>query len=79
MEAPTILVDMSTISPDTSCTLAEAASEMGITMVDAPVSGSTNAAESAGLVILYGGRRDVFDELAGVFAELLNQSGVSKK
>ena len=70
IEAPTVLVDMSTISPDTSCMLANTAREMGITMVDAPVSGSTNAAESAGLVILYGGPRDIFDELADVFAAM---------
>jgi 3-hydroxyisobutyrate dehydrogenase len=67
IEAPTILVDMSTISPDMSSMLAETTKEMGITMVDAPVSGSVNAAESANLVILFGGPKDTFDALQDVF------------
>ncbi|MFT9848128.1 NAD(P)-dependent oxidoreductase [Aneurinibacillus sp. REN35] len=67
IEAPTKLIDMSTISPDTSRMLAETASEFGITMLDAPVSGSVNAAESANLVLLVGGNKEAFDELQDVF------------
>jgi 3-hydroxyisobutyrate dehydrogenase len=67
IEAPTTLIDMSTVSPDTSRLLSDTAREMGITMVDAPVSGSVNAAESASLVILYGGPRETFDALQDVF------------
>ncbi|MED4727720.1 NAD(P)-dependent oxidoreductase [Aneurinibacillus migulanus] len=67
IEAPTLLVDMSTVSPDTSCMLADTAKEMGITMLDAPVSGSVNSAETANLVILAGGPKEAFDTLQDVF------------
>lgn len=67
VEAPTKLIDMSTISPDTSRMLAETAAEFGITMLDAPVSGSVNAAESATLVLLVGGAKEAFEELQDVF------------
>ncbi|WP_047154436.1 NAD(P)-dependent oxidoreductase [Aneurinibacillus tyrosinisolvens] len=67
IEAPTVLVDMSTVSPDTSGELAETAAQMGITMMDAPVSGSVNAAESGNLVILAGGKKEVFESLQDIF------------
>lgn len=74
IEAPTLLVDMSTVSPDTSCMLADMAKEMGITMLDAPVSGSVNAAETANLVILAGGPKDAFDTLQDVFQAMGKES-----
>ncbi|WP_027415085.1 NAD(P)-dependent oxidoreductase [Aneurinibacillus terranovensis] len=67
IEAPTILVDMSTVSPDTSIFLAGVAKEMGVTMIDAPVSGSSNAAENGTLVILGGGDKQVFESIGDVF------------
>ncbi|WCK55699.1 NAD(P)-dependent oxidoreductase [Aneurinibacillus sp. Ricciae_BoGa-3] len=70
IEAPTVLVDMSTVSPDTSASISEVAKEMGITMIDAPVSGSSNAAQSGSLVILGGGNKEVYDSLKDVFAAM---------
>lgn len=74
IEAPTRLVDMSTVSPDISITIANRAQEKGVTMLDAPVSGSVNAAESGNLLILVGGERLAFEELADVFAVLGKES-----
>lgn len=74
LQDPTLLVDMSTVSPDTSKELAEIAREIGITMVDAPVSGSVNAAESGNLLILVGGNRSTFEELQEVFSVLGKES-----
>jgi len=74
IEAPTRLVDMSTVSPDISITIANRAQEKGVTMLDAPVSGSVNAAESGNLLILVGGERQAFEELADVFAVLGKES-----
>jgi 3-hydroxyisobutyrate dehydrogenase len=70
IEAPTVLVDMSTVSPETSTTLSEVAKEMGITMIDAPVSGSSNAAQGGSLVILGGGNQEVYESLKDVFAAM---------
>ncbi len=50
-----VLVDMSTIAPDTSRRLAAAAAERGVGFLDAPVSGGSFGAEHATLTIMAGG------------------------
>ncbi|WP_138493353.1 NAD(P)-dependent oxidoreductase [Paenibacillus pinistramenti] len=50
-----IIVDMSTLSPEDSLSLAKQVSEHGGTYIDAPVSGSVGAARTSQLVILAGG------------------------
>ncbi|HUW38317.1 MAG TPA: NAD(P)-dependent oxidoreductase [Rhodocyclaceae bacterium] len=50
-----IHVDMSTISPQTTRRLAQRWAERGIAMLDAPVSGGVEAANSAKLAIMVGG------------------------
>ena len=50
-----IFVDMSTNSPSIMRRIAEDAGEMGVTVLDAPVSGGTKAAETGDLVIMVGG------------------------
>jgi 3-hydroxyisobutyrate dehydrogenase-like beta-hydroxyacid dehydrogenase len=52
---------MSSISPDTSREISVAAKDRGIDMLDAPVSGSTPAAELGMLLVMVGGDRGVFD------------------
>lgn len=51
----TLLVDCSTIDAQTSRTVAQAAAERGITMLDAPVSGGTGGAEAGTLTFMIGG------------------------
>ncbi len=74
IEEPTLLVDMSTVSPETSIMIAEMAKEMGITMLDAPVSGSVNAAEGGNLLVLVGGESQAYENLKDIFSVLGKES-----
>jgi 2-hydroxy-3-oxopropionate reductase len=56
-----VLVDMSTISPIATRTIAERLAARGIAMLDAPVSGGYQAAESGTLSIMVGGEEDVLE------------------
>ena len=58
----TIFIEMSTVSPRTSRRLHEAARTRGLAVLDAPVSGSTPQAEEGQLVILVGGREEMYRE-----------------
>jgi len=62
-----VLVDMSTISPFTVRELAAKLDEKGVEMLDAPVSGSTMAAEAGSLTIMVGGSREVYERVLPVF------------
>ncbi|MGC8603490.1 MAG: NAD(P)-dependent oxidoreductase [Desulfomonilaceae bacterium] len=50
-----IVVDMSTISPETTCKIADALGMNGVKMVDAPVSGGSEGAIKGTLAIMAGG------------------------
>lgn len=62
-DAPDGLVwlEMSTIGPTAARRFADRATEAGITMLDAPVSGSVTVAEAAGLVAMVGGPADALE------------------
>jgi 3-hydroxyisobutyrate dehydrogenase len=64
------IVDMSTVSPRTSRRLHEAARSKGVSMLDAPVSGSTVQAEQGQLVIFVGGEEDVYQRCQPTLAVL---------
>jgi len=64
------IVDMSTVSPRTSRRLHEAARSKGVSMLDAPVSGSTVQAEQGQLVIFVGGEEDVYQRCQPILAVL---------
>ncbi len=51
----TLLIDCSTIDPDSARAVAEAAATEGFEMLDAPVSGGTAGAESGNLTFIVGG------------------------
>jgi 3-hydroxyisobutyrate dehydrogenase len=70
----TVLIDMSTVSPDTAIEISQRSKENGVHTLDAPVSGSQNAAQSAQLVVLAGGDQHVFSEMSDVFAALAKAS-----
>ena len=55
------VIDMSTIDPGTTRRVAEAVSERGCSMLDAPVSGSSIGARDATLTIMVGGDADVLE------------------
>jgi 3-hydroxyisobutyrate dehydrogenase len=66
----TILVDMSTVDPETSREVSRAAAGRGFQYLDAPVSGGFREAESGSLVFIVGGEQSAFDEVREVLAAL---------
>jgi 3-hydroxyisobutyrate dehydrogenase-like beta-hydroxyacid dehydrogenase len=56
-----IVLDLSTVHPQTSRREAEAYAKKGVEFMDVPVFGSRNEAANGGLWVLAGGKRDVFD------------------
>ncbi len=69
-----LLIDMSSITPQTSVDLAKAAAEKGIRVLDAPVSGGEAGAIEAVLSIMVGGEQADFDEAEPVFEALGNRA-----
>ncbi|ULR54401.1 2-hydroxy-3-oxopropionate reductase [Streptomyces deccanensis] len=65
-----LLIDMSSITPQTSVDLARAAKEKGIRVLDAPVSGGEAGAVEAVLSIMVGGEQADFDEAEPLFEAL---------
>ena len=59
---PKLLINTSTISPETSKWLASQCKNKGIEYLEAPVSGSVKPAEDAALIILCGGPKEVFEK-----------------
>ena len=65
-----IVVDMSTISPQTVQTLARELETVGVDMLDAPVSGGQEGAKEASLSIMVGGKEGIFEQMKSVFEKL---------
>lgn len=66
LSAGTVAVDMSTTGPGPARALASTVARTGASFVEAPVSGSVAAAESAGLTLLVGGEQAAVDRAAPV-------------
>lgn len=64
----TIIVDLSSASPDIIIRLAEAAEAADMALLDAPVSGGNPMAEAGTLSIMAGGRREAFRQVQPVLA-----------
>ncbi|MRG27496.1 MULTISPECIES: NAD(P)-dependent oxidoreductase [Laceyella] len=62
----TVLIDMSTISPEATRELAELAAEKGVAMLDAPVSGGDVGARNGTLSIMVGGEEEVLEKVRPV-------------
>jgi len=65
-----IVIDMSTISPLITSTLATRLAEHGIIMLDAPVSGGDKGAIAGTLSIMVGGDEDAFQQCLPIFQAL---------
>ncbi|CAM5574080.1 2-hydroxy-3-oxopropionate reductase [Streptomyces rimosus] len=65
-----LLIDMSSITPQTSIDLAAAAAERGLRVLDAPVSGGEAGAIEAVLSIMVGGPQEDFDAARPLFEAL---------
>jgi 3-hydroxyisobutyrate dehydrogenase-like beta-hydroxyacid dehydrogenase len=62
-----MIIEMSTVSPETSRELYRLASARGVSVLDVPVSGSTPAAEQGLLTLLGGGDEDSFNTAQAIF------------
>ena len=69
----TIVIEMSTISPDTSRALHRMGIERGLQLLDVAISGSTPAAEQGSLTLLGGGDANAFDSCQPIFSAIAKQ------
>lgn len=69
----TVIIEMSTVAPETSQKLFQAAHQFGISVLDVPVSGSTPAAEAGALTLFGGGDRQTFEDAGPIFAAIAKQ------
>lgn len=65
-----VIVDMSTIAPAVTRSLAERCARQEVALLDAPVSGGTQGAEKGTLAIMVGGETDAFDRARPVLAAM---------
>jgi 3-hydroxyisobutyrate dehydrogenase-like beta-hydroxyacid dehydrogenase len=65
-----ILVDMSTVSPSFSRSIAAKVREKGADMVDAPVSGSVITLQEGKLSVMVGGRRETFERAKALLHDI---------
>ena len=66
MKAGSVLVDVSTISPDATRRIAKALAKKNIDMLDAPVSGGSEGAEKGTLSVMVGGKAETVERLMPV-------------
>jgi len=69
----TVVLEMSTISPDSSQGLHRLGAQKGIEVLDVAISGSTPAAEQGLLTLLVGGDQDVFRGAEPIFQAVAKQ------
>lgn len=67
------IVELSTIAPETSRALHDAARKVGVSMLDVAVSGSTQAAEAGALTLFGGGEKKTFQAAEPIFAAIAKQ------
>ncbi|MCL6593031.1 MAG: NAD(P)-dependent oxidoreductase [Alicyclobacillus sp.] len=69
-----VVVDASTVSPETSRRLAAALAEVGVEFLDAPVTGSEPQAMAGQLTFMVGGKRAVFEQVQPVLLAMGKQA-----
>jgi 3-hydroxyisobutyrate dehydrogenase len=67
VQKDTVLIDMSTISPEVTRTIGDRLSERGVAMLDAPVSGGERGAIDGTLSIMVGGEAALFERCRPIF------------
>ena len=68
LEREAVVIDSSTVSPPTTRRMAELVRAQGGRLLDAPVFGSKNEAETGALGFIVGGDRDAFDSVQDVLS-----------
>jgi 3-hydroxyisobutyrate dehydrogenase-like beta-hydroxyacid dehydrogenase len=72
-EPGTIIIEMSTISPELSRSLHRKARTRGVNFLDVAVSGSTPAVEAGTVTLLAGGDKDTFEQCVPIFESVARQ------
>jgi len=70
LNAGKIFIDMSTVSPAVSRTLAEKVRMLGADMVDSPVSGSVITLQQGKLSVMVGGRKETFEKIKTLLLDI---------
>jgi len=70
LAAGKVLIDMSTVSPAFSRTVAAKVRGQGADMVDAPVSGSVVTLQEGKLSVMVGGRKETFDGIVALLRDV---------
>jgi 3-hydroxyisobutyrate dehydrogenase-like beta-hydroxyacid dehydrogenase len=70
LSAGKVLIDMSTVSPAFSRSVAAKIREKGADMVDAPVSGSVITLQEGKLSVMVGGRKESFDRVENLLHDI---------
>jgi 3-hydroxyisobutyrate dehydrogenase-like beta-hydroxyacid dehydrogenase len=68
-----IILEMSTLSPQVSLVLHAKAKDMGIHLLDIPIAGSTPAVKAGTITLLAGGSKEVFDACVPLFETIAKQ------
>jgi 3-hydroxyisobutyrate dehydrogenase-like beta-hydroxyacid dehydrogenase len=69
----TVILEMSTISPELSRRLHQAANERGIKLLDVAISGSTPAVDAGAITLLAGGDKDTFEQCVPIYEPIARQ------
>jgi 3-hydroxyisobutyrate dehydrogenase-like beta-hydroxyacid dehydrogenase len=69
----TVVLEMSTISPDLSAVLHQEAAKRGALLIDLPVSGSTPAIEAGTVTLFAGGAPETFNRCIPIFQSIARQ------
>ncbi|HZD76327.1 MAG TPA: NAD(P)-binding domain-containing protein, partial [Acidobacteriaceae bacterium] len=69
----TIVLEMSTISPQLSQLMHKEASNQGVRLLDLAISGSTPAVEAGTITLLGGGDRDTFEQCTPLYESIAKQ------
>jgi len=69
----TIIIEMSTISPELSRRLHQEARARGVKFLDVAISGSTPAVEAGTITLLAGGDKDTFEQCIPIFESIARQ------
>lgn len=70
LSTSTLVIDSSTIAPETSRGVAEVATEKGISFIDAPVSGGVGGAKKGTLTFICGGEADAYARAETVLSDM---------
>ena len=73
LQPGSIVIDCSTVSPNTARTVADDLASNGIGFLDAPVSGGVEGANKGSLSIMVGGERENYKRASDVFAAIGSQ------